>query len=289
LGGAKLDKVIIYGVHEFVGFHLCKRFLEKGYRVTGIHFKMEGALFEEEKRLEVGRNANFIEKALQDSENLSEAESGPVINIISLYDLFMTCKESALTTKKVFENMVQSLNKQKQTKNQFVYLLPIQLLTGSNDLNGIEDVKDILKQTTRKDRSIQLFYLPTIFGPWQPASFLFQRLLLNQLNKTEEQIVIREWPFDAIFINDALDPMIETIQTGKPGSFLLESGIPGSWERCTDFLKMDQSIKSEFESVDIKSDEQIVKLSLQNITPYSESLTIQREHVSRLRDLKDES
>ncbi|MCQ6280972.1 hypothetical protein [Bacillus sp. EB600] len=284
-----MDKVIIYGVHEFVGFHLCKGFLEKGYCVTGIHFNMEDALFVEEKRLEVGRNANFVEKALQDSDNLSEAESGPAIIIISLYDLLMTYKESALTTKKVFANMVQSLNKQKQTKNQIVYLLPIQLITGSNDLNGIEDVKDFLKETKRKDRSIQLVYLPTIFGPWQPPSFLFQRLLLNQLNKIEEQIVIREWPFDAIFINDALDPMFETIQTGKPGSFLLESGIPESWKRCADFLKIDQSIKSECESVDIKSDEQIVKLSLQNITPYSESLTIQREHISLLRDLEDES
>jgi hypothetical protein len=216
-------------VFEFIGFHCCKSLLEKGYSVNGIPFNMESDLFLDEKRLEVGRNANFSEQDLQGVENIIEKkEREPAIFIVSLYEWFMTFKESPVPNTKILAQVAQSLNDRQKAENQIVYLLPIQLLTNSQDLEGAVELKEFIDQTNRLGDCVQLFYLPTIFGPWQPSSFLFQRALLKQLNNVKDDMVIREWTLDAMFIDDALDPIIERIETGKKGSFLLESGIPES-------------------------------------------------------------
>lgn len=285
-----MDKVMIYDVFEFLGFHLCKRLLEKGYSVNGIHFNTESDdLFLDEKRSEVGRNANFAEKNQQDLEKLIEKEENePAIIILSFYEWFMTCKQSPLPNTKI-PQMVQLLTKQEKTKNQIVCLLPIQLLANTEELAATEELREFIQQIDQKDEWIQLFYLPTIFGPWQPPSFLFQKALLNQLNRVTDEMEEKEWPGDAIYIDDALDLIIERIETGKKGSYLLESGIPNSWEQCADFLNVDPSLRSKLANIGIKNDDQIVKLTLKQVTPYQNSLRIQKKHLSRVCGLKDES
>jgi hypothetical protein len=273
MGGTKLDKVCILGVYQFIGFHLCKRFLESGFSVEGIHLETESDLFLEEKRLEVGRNANFSEQIFPVAEQNIETD----VTIIPIYDWFMTYKES----KRPFSEIIQNA-----PKTNFVFLLPIQLLTDSQD-EGMDEIRNFIAQTKNMAQTIQYFYLPTIFGPWQPSSFLFQNELLNQFHQTNESLEIREWPFDAIYIDDLLTPLIEKIESAEPGSFLLESGIPKSWELCTEILQLDKSLGKVFDDVKFKVDDGISKITLKEVTPYQEALMTQKEHVSFMNKMMD--
>jgi nucleoside-diphosphate-sugar epimerase len=264
-----MDKVCIYGVFEFTGFHLCKRFLEDGYTVEGIHFDADD-WFLEEKRLEVGRNANFNEKLFPLAEQ-------NLVTIIPIYDWFMAYKEGY---KKVFSEVVQSL----KDDQQIVYLLPIQLLSDWPNDEALEEIRSFLDQTKNIGKCIQYFYLPTIFGPWQPASFLFQREMLNQIHHVKEEIEVREWPFDAIYVDDVLDPIIHRIESGEAGSFLIESGIPKSWELCAEILQLERS--EVFGEGKLKSDG-VKKITINKVTPYQEALNAQKEHVSFIYRMMD--
>jgi hypothetical protein len=276
MGGTKLDKACIFGVYEFIGFHLCKRFLESGFSVEGIHLETESDLFLEEKRLEVGRNANYNEKSFPLSGQNMETE----VTIIPIYDWFMTYNNSKI--RKLFSEIVPFIKS--DPKKNFVYLLPIQMLTDSQNDEGMAAIKDFIEQTI--EMHIQYFYLPTIFGPWQPDSFLFQRKLLNQINNNE-QLEVREWPFDAIYIDDLLAPIIERIEIGETGSFLIESGIPKSWELCAEILQLDKSLGKVFDDVKLKVEDGIEKITLKEVTPYQESLMTQKEHVSFINKMMD--
>jgi hypothetical protein len=282
MGGTKLDKVCIYGVYEFVGFHLCKRLLEKGFCVEGIHFEQQSDEFLEEKRLEIGRNANFEETVFANGETKSESE----MIILSLYDLFMTYKESY---EELFPQIVQSINERSNTKSQLIYILPIQLLTNLEDIEGMKEVQNFIDQVKNSDQCIQYFYLPTIFGPWQSGTFLFQRELLNQFNHLNEKIEIREWLLDAIYIEDLLTPIMKKIESGETGSFLVESGIPKSWELCAEILKLDENIKKGFDHVKLKTDVKMKKLQLTEVTPYEKSLSDQKKHLSIISNLMIDS
>ena len=58
-----MDKVIIVGTYEFIGFQLCLSLLEQGREVIGIHLNTNSKdPFLEEKRFEIGRNSNFTEQ-----------------------------------------------------------------------------------------------------------------------------------------------------------------------------------------------------------------------------------
>jgi hypothetical protein len=278
MGGTKLDKVCILGVYEFIGFHLCKRFLENGFSVEGVHLNTECDLFLEEKRLEVGRNANFNEKSFPLSGKNLETD----VTIIPIYDWFMTYKES----RKRFSEIIQYIKN--APKTNFVFLLPIQMLTDSQD-EGMEEARGFIEQTNNLAQSIQYYYLPTIFGPWQPSSFLFQNEILNQFHQTNKSLDIREWPFDAIYIDDLLTPLIEKIESGESGSFLFESGIPKSWELCAEILQLDKSLGKVFDEVKLKVDDGVEKITLKEVTPYQESLMTQKEHVSFISNMLDHS
>jgi nucleoside-diphosphate-sugar epimerase len=275
-----LDKASIYGVYGFTGFHLCKRLLEKGFSIEGIHVGTDRDLFLEEKRLEIGRNANFEEITFEDLQG----DNDPEVTIISLYDWFMTDHESKAANKQSFLQIVQSI---KEKKSLLSLILPIQLLTDLRDLDGMEEVRSFLKQAELMGDRIQYFYLPTIFGPLQPSSFLFQRKLQEQF--ITEQLEIREWPFDAIFIDDALDPIIERMEAGEPGSFLLESGNSESWEQCAKFLDIEESMRSDFEHAAIQKKDGLEKIVLQKVTPFEKALLKQKEHLSYVLDIQEHS
>ena len=58
-----MDKAIIVGVYEFIGFHLCEALLQEGIEVYGVNLPIDTSdHVVDEKRLLIGRNSNFQEK-----------------------------------------------------------------------------------------------------------------------------------------------------------------------------------------------------------------------------------
>ncbi len=272
-----MDKAIIFGVFDFVSFHVCSKLLEKGNEVIGIHVdEQTEELFLEEKRLEVGRNANFIEYSLLKWSEQEIKETAKTTVILSLYDLFMLYKESILqkeTVKKVIRNGIAQCE-------STAIILPMQMLTNMHDSKDLLNLQMFIEQTTRMTERVQYFYLPTIYGPWQPDTFLFQQSILTKKNRHGKFKKSRETVLDAIYIDDAIESMIDIIETEKSGRYLLESGRKEQWETCAAFLQIDLEWQKSKETLQL--DRNITKIIMKNGTSISDSLTKQIEHFQRL-------
>lgn len=280
-----MDKIIIFGVYEFVGFHLCKGLLEQGYYVQGIHIDARQDGFPEEKRLEVGRNANFEEQSLKQWQEQKDRGEESITIILPLYDWYMTFSEAVVEQEILASRLFQDMQSRRNQKDKVVFLLPIQLLTDLDDREGLKIMDKMVEQSREMVPNVQLIFLPTIYGPWQPPEFLFQKELLKRLNEKETQTesVSREWRGDAIFIDDALDSLINSIEENTPGKFILESGRENNWKTCVDILQMDHSFGGEHDHQTILSvSEQLERIIADHSTSAVEGLLIQMNHLSRL-------
>ncbi|MFB5196218.1 hypothetical protein ACE198_15020 [Neobacillus sp. KR4-4] len=274
-----MDKAILFGLFDFVNFHICKSLLNKGLEVTGIHLAETGQIeFLEEKRLEVGRNANLIEQSLSEWGIDQEKSTPNTSLIISIYDLFMSKKEQILEDGNITKQMVQYLKGNRNEVNN-VLILPVQMLTSTFRGKEIEGFLDLIKGVGNNTQSI---YLPAVYGPWQTNTFLFQKVLSSKYQEIEITSDEREWSNDVLFINDALESIVDIIETGEPGSFVLESGQKNQWLRCADYLNIAENhrVKNVYESLDLNSD--IVKVSVKKGTSLKKSIQEQKDHVQRL-------
>lgn len=269
-----MDKAIILGAYGFVGFHLCKEILEKGFEVTGILLDHSNDRYIEEKRMEIGRNANFTEKIIEEWEGEDFEDDSHALIIFSLYDYLIGTKEISFNCKCMWYMMEQNLD-----QGQFVFLLPIQLLAETD--HG-KEMNELIKNIRGIKKGLQVYYLPSIFGPWQPETFLFQKSLLNILKEEREENGIKEWKMDAIFVEDGVKTLMASIESEAQGHFSLESGVSNQWEACADLLKIDQQFRQGTKDEDFILSEQITRLPVKTITPISEAISKQKKHVEYL-------
>jgi len=214
-----MDKVIIVGIYEFIGFHLCLSLLEQGIEVTGIHLKTgREDLFLEEKRLEIGRNSNFTEK--EETYLVSEPLSVPTTVFIDYYSYYFKREESKLAS-------VISTGTLKRHPYRFVVVLPIQFCE-------VNTYKGLFPLLSDKERLSSIFYLPTIYGPWQPTNYTFQQALIDP----DEPIIVddREWTEDALYIDDTIAVIMQHLEDREKKTFLLKSKIRGNWEKIAIML-----------------------------------------------------
>jgi hypothetical protein len=269
-----MDKAIILGVYGFIGFHLCKEILEKGFEVTGIHLDHSNDRYIEEKRMEIGRNANFTEKIIEEWEGEDFEDDSHSLIIFSLYDYLIGTKEISFNYNCMWNQMKQDLD-----KRQFVFLVPIQLLAETD--HG-KEMNELFENIRGIRKGWQVYYLPSIFGPWQPETFLFQKSLLNILKEEREENGIKEWKMDAIFVEDAVKTLMANIESEVEGHFLLESGVNNQWEACADLLEIDQQFRRGTRDEDFILNEQITRLPVEAVTPISEAISKQKKHVDYL-------
>lgn len=278
-----MDKAIIFGVFDFFSFHVCKALLNKGIEVNGVHVvESDKGLFTEEKRLEVGRNANFKEHLLLEFANQEEKDETMVTIIFSLYDLFMLYKEPILQDEAVTKLILQVIEQKLERSETVTFFLPIQMLTRSIDSQTFIPLQSFLDRAMQLTSKIQLIYLPAIYGPWQPATFLFQQSILTKIKRNAEFKEIREGTMDAIFIEDAIESAVETIEMRKPGSYLLESGMKNHWKMCAAYLNLDDYLATDRNSEELQIDNQIIRIPIKRVTSISKSITRQKQHIQNV-------
>jgi hypothetical protein len=274
-----MDKAIIFGMFDFVGFHVGKHLLNKGIEVKGVHIENpENIHFLDEKRLEVGRNANFLEQSLIEWKNNHQQEIGNSSLIFSIYDLFMLKKEQILQIEEVKRPIIQFVEENK-TKANIVFILPIQMLTRTFRGREIEGFLGNIKGLVT---NLQLLYLPAIYGPWQPSAFLFQQAISSKYQKANLTTAVREWTNDVLFVDDALESIVEIIESKKPGSYLIESGEEEHWNRCAAYLNINENQELFNSTAPIEDDDPIEKVSVKRVSPIADSIMTQIEHVQRL-------
>ena len=224
-GGFFMDKAIIVGIYEFIGFHLCEVLLQEGIEVYGVNLPMDDSdLVVDEKRLLIGRNSNFQEKDESFLSSLDLTQKDTFI-FLDYYSFYMKRQE-----KKFLEIVHSNLPDEQLVRS--VTIMPIQ-----------ECMKEI--------NSPYIFYLPTIYGPWQPANFLFHRALYQ--SNVSHTIEDREWTGDAIYVQDAIHSILDFIENKKPASYLLKSNVENQWSKIASILS------DQISNINLNSNNEISK------------------------------
>lgn len=276
-----MDKAIIFSVYDFVSFHMACTLLNKGIEVTGIHIEEAGeAPFLEEKRLEVGRNANFREISLSELNQYREDDTTNTTFILSLYDFYMANTESILQNQTV--KRLSQFIESKHSPADMLFMLPIQLLMPEVP----ETLRAVINQASGWEKHNRFYYLPAIYGPWQPATFTFQQALSAKMIDLEIKASSREWTGDILFVEDAVEAILSsyerTAADDRASSFLIESGIKNYWVRCAEQLQLDEFITQAIHTEQLEIDKTISRVTVNRVTPFSESIEKQLKMVKRL-------
>ena len=229
-----MDRAVILGTFEFIGFSLCKYLLEQGCEIDGVHFgKEDDDAITHEKRLTIGRNANFYEINYNEWIKSAELQKSDTI-FIDIYDLYIRNGIAALREKELIEGfLLKNLALFQTLQVKIAFLFPIQWVKDmSRTHSRLEDAIKVLKEN---DIFVSSFYLPVIYGPWQPKEFSFYQSI------AKERVIIseREWIHDAIFIDDLILFLSSGPDRNSDESFLLKSNIKGHWRKCADYLSID--------------------------------------------------
>ncbi|AIE59335.1 hypothetical protein [Bacillus methanolicus] len=278
-----MDKAVIIGTYEFLGFSLCKSLLEKGYQVNGIHLDLEEEdFFLEEKRMEVGRNANFNELSLEDWKQQNFRESDSVLIIISVYDYFVKNKIRALLKDKQFWNTSYP----RFIKSKILMLLPIQLLVKNNEEIREEHELDVLHDLFEKftdHPSLTSVYIPTLFGPCQPQQFIFQQTFLHRLgNNVKPVLKNHEWIFDAIYIEDSVNKIFDIFEKKSIKSCYLKNTVNDSWLKCAKSLAIETNEVRGTEKEDLFIDSKVPAESVEASGELLDGLKKQKDHLERI-------
>jgi hypothetical protein len=271
--GSVMDKVVMVGVFDFVNFHVCKALLDKGIEVRGIQIETEDDYdILIEKRLEIGRNANFSEVSIGDFLNASYENETIVL---SVYDLYMRYKEEYLLNDDMLFNLIG-----KNKWEQIVLLVPSQMLTNEYESKAEIVIDDFINRAKSLKQDIHLLYLPTIFGTWQPDTFMFQNSILTDMNRGKPFRGLREETSDAIFVEDTVHAIIEIIENKLPGRYLLQSGKSNQWSLCASFLRINEKGSTDRKAEANK--DKITIFTVKNTVSIAEGLTKQIDHAHRI-------
>lgn len=273
-----MDKAVIVGVFEFLGFHFCQNLLNKGLEVDGLHIgRYEEGFFLEEKRMEIVRNANFKEYVFQDYQWPADNRVEKVI-IVDYYDLFMRKKEEDFFALQPIKALLSYL---KTSKDMVIFLLPVKLLSEKGFEKERLKVERLLGLLKRGSGYIKKFYLPTVFGPWQPEEFSFQQHFLRGEGNNRIRVNERECLSDAIFVEETLQTILHYCRK-EDDEFLLTSGKKNQWETCANYLSL-PIIERTTEILKCKTPN--VTIPVRKNTSIEMALAQQQHHTDRLKSL----
>lgn len=228
-----MEKAVILGVYDFIGYGLCRYLLDNGVEIEGVHIvDRHDHFFTEEKRMEVGRNANFSEISFREWKN-SGADN---LILISLYE-HLNNNEKREQFNKAIMGKLENLNRIDQ---KLIFILPAYLALKQE--KSTNHPFDLLRFIENKNLSVLEIYVPTIYGPWQPEQYFFQQSLNNLQEGSGTPVIADwEWTHDAVYIDDAVETIIEIAESNKTGKYFLKSGENNQWLNCAEELLGNQA------------------------------------------------
>ncbi|MGA9228113.1 MAG: hypothetical protein WB217_17330 [Mesobacillus sp.] len=274
-----MEKAAILGVYDFIAYSLCKYMLNDGMEIVGVHIASKhDDYFTDEKRMEIGRNANFSEISFKEWKTTGENE----LMIISLYDHFN--KDG--TKEEITKGIIKKLENMDRSSQTLILILPARLASKHEKL--ADSQLDLLRFIEKMQISVLEIYLPTIYGPWQPEEYFFQQSLNYLEGESSIPVIAKwEWTHDALYIEDAVETIMELAESGKEGKYFFASGKINLWRSCIDELlgKQTESILRKAERTpEIK--DFIKVMILKKNENISIGLLNQKEQYFRIRESK---
>ena len=274
-----MERAAILGVYDFIGYSLCKYMLDDGVEIEGIHIpRKHDDYFTEEKRMEIGRNANFSEISFKEWKAVETNE----IMVISLYEHFNLTGTIGQYTKGIMEK----LERMDHSSQTLIMILPASLALKHEKLPDSQF--DFLEFIEKKNISPLEIYLPTIYGPWQPEEYFFQQSLNYLEGEVSSPVIAKwEWTHDALYIDDAVDTIMELAGSGKKGKFFLASGKNNLWRSCADELLGKQTVSLLRKADGPHEINDFIKVKIvKNNENIIMGLTKQKEQYFRIRESK---
>ena len=155
----------------------------------------------DEKRLEIGRNANFKESLFKEwLDQLDQTERKMTI-ICSVYDIYMTYNEEILIREAVAYEFINYFKRHKDKIEQLVLLFPANT-KNETETEALLAMNDFIRMSEELTDNIIVILLTCYYGPWQPKTFAFQHTILTKMNKQEEFKGLREETIDALYIDE---------------------------------------------------------------------------------------
>lgn len=252
-----MKQAVVIDGYSFVGFGTCKGLLEEGVEVLLLNsLKADDAL---EKQLSVGRNANLTEVDIDSLNTLLEEEATVFIDGYSLYIKDINMERF----------LVPFLDNISFEKRKCVITLPIQwLYTGHS------------KKWVQKTFShAHIYYLPTVYGPFQPEEMLFQQKLMH--TNHNKSVSEKEWRNDAVYIDEAITCLLhDFLSNNKSGEKIISSGIENHWQQCVDYLQINLENHTVKEDNSLRDEPQTIHIH--NHLSVEKALSQQKRHVDIL-------
>jgi hypothetical protein len=273
-----MDKVIIYGIYHFLGFSLCLQLLEGGIQVDGYRLtKSNCEEFLDDKKFMIGRNANYVEKTEISMDGIgNQTMNDEAVIVISFYDLYFSEEGKRLSSyKDIFDDILKRYSQDSITKVECLF--PNSFLFDSSP-----SVKEIICSLKNNKIPLQFIFIPTIFGPWQPSTFFYQKNILKQYQNLELTLDERESTKDALFITDVVEEIVRQMRSSETKSIQLVSDVNEKWLQGAKYLQVEnlaitKTIKKEKQvSLDVH------KLIIPEKTSLKEGIDEQKRHLSRL-------
>lgn len=270
-----MERATILGIYDYIGYSLCRSLLDQGVEINGIFPKgMKEDYFTEEKRLEIGRNANFMESGLQEWNRKEDF-------------LFVTLFES-LQSRHIpddfLEALLSELEDRQLKKLPTAVILPADFAQDEVELSERE--ASMSKLVNSGKSNFLTIYLPTIYGPWQPEECFFQQVMSQPSsdNRKMPKIGPREWTHDCLYIDDAVKMIKNMAESGHHGQYILSSGEHDRWLQCArELLGDDTALITNDAGAPVFRDSIQVRKVEQN-EQISKGLSRQKEQFRRILD-----
>lgn len=203
-GKRMVKRVIVFGVHSYIGFGLCERMLSEGVEIKGILSSPKNPIQKrllEERLLMVGRNALIITNEVY--ENTDEDKET---------DMIVHCCEDSNEPSLINhdrKNMMISVKLAHKLKIPFVFV------SARSEKEELRDHVKFCENYLYENVSNRIVIkLPSLYGPYQPSTEKIHQYLLNRENGKENVLSIDE---PLLYIQDAVDSLWDIMKFAEKG------------------------------------------------------------------------
>lgn len=293
-----MEQAIVIGSFGFLGYHLTTKLLEQGITVYGIDLALDEVTEIEEKIMTIGRNSNLHVLSKEQWKNLERHLPKKVDTLFYCIDLH----EKKLTDLiELRENFIQAIEYCQNYVIKLILASSIELVGHDEPL--ITEAAPVIPLTKKGERYVELEELiktcstkksfpylilrfPTLYGPWQPETYAFQKAFRLKEEGMEGEWIEDEYMGDILYVEDAADALIKAALSRYDQEIVhITSDKVGEWEKGMSMI-INQNRETKTINYQLSNQKARELLSFTPTISLEEGLRKQRKH-NQLRLGKD--
>lgn len=260
-----MKNAMVVGATSFVGFSLCKKLIHREVEVYGVELSTNKAAHDEDKLMEIGRNAYFRYQGLFNRESLEAAGK---------FDAAYFCLETEEMFKREYQEVIAFMSEQSGK----VFLVTPRIFA---------ETCTILQKLLKHPNSTLVVH-PALFGPWQPQEEPIQRKIIEELTGEagSEKLVMEDQ--DILYVEDFAEMLIKLSEQ----RFKKESRTVRLASKDNKALKiladeMDIVITDKKDATQTEWEKDAEVIYVESSLEVTEALSLQRQHTAKRLKIVD--